>query len=97
MVTITVMLSIPKSLSSLIYFRTEGYPDQYDRAVKCIDKYVPEICDIRFPETLAFAEHFSNVTFYQAAAAAVKNVQQFCFVCRSLFLDTLFTYFIAIK
>ena len=70
------------------YCRTDGYPDQYARAVMCLEANITSHCDIAFPMTVAFAEHFSNTTFYQTAAAALKNVEQFCSVCK--WLDMIF-------
>ena len=43
---------------------------------------MPERCEISMPRTLAHTEHFYNVTFYQAAAASLKNMDLFCFSCK---------------
>ena len=48
----------------------------------CLEANITSQCDIKFPMTVAFAEHFSNTTFYQTAAAALKNVEQYCSVCK---------------
>ena len=71
-------------LVSFHLYRSVGYPDQFDRASQCImnSTHVDPACGVSFPETLAFAEHESNVTFYQVLAAAAKNLQDFCHVCK---------------